>query len=676
MMRCILLLMLGVVLPAWAPQVQARVLEARIARIDSPVADLHGVSARLEWPAQSAQGRLQLSVDRLVAEDLGYAFRDLTWECPLQRPVDPQGSWHCEGALRAGAGPQMRLALDLEAAGITAALTDGGSRIHVAHDPDAADLARIELTRVPLVWAQALVTQASPAAQLGAGSIDGTVRLGQAPGGTMALDAQLSLADGAFETVDASAAGEGLVAQMDIGYRSPGGRQLVNVQGVLGGGALLFGNAFIDLPDTQVPLQVSAVRETPATGWRLDSFSWQDGSTLMARGAAEFGVDAGLESLDVELVSADASQLPARYLSGWLALAGLRELQMQGGLEGRIGMDADGIRHGRLQLRRLDLQGQGGRFAFQGLDGAIALARGAAADSVLGWRTAAVGGLEFGPAQLALRGRDGELRLREPAAVELLGGTVRLDPLSLRLPAAGQGLRLDFGLAVEDVEVERLASAFGWPAFGGRLSGRIPAARYEDERLVFDGGLSVEVFDGRVDVGALSMDRPFGVAPTLSADLEVHELDLFAITEVFDLGHITGRLSGHVDGLRLVDWKLSAFDAELGTVPRRGVRQRISQRAVQNISSVGNGSFMGGLQGQLIGFFDDFGYSRIGISCRLENGVCRMGGLRSAGNTFTIVEGAGIPRLQVIGHNRNVDWQTLVERVAAAIGGDVAPVVD
>jgi len=53
-----------------------------------------------------------------------------------------------------------------------------------------------------------------------------------------------------------------------------------------------------------------------------------------------------------------------------------------------------------------------------------------------------------------------------------------------------------------------------------------------------------------------------------------------------------------------------------------------------------------------------------------------MRGLRSAGNTFTIVDGAGIPRLTVVGYNRRVDWPTLVERLAAAGKGDVKPVVE
>jgi hypothetical protein len=112
------------------------------------------------------------------------------------------------------------------------------------------------------------------------------------------------------------------------------------------------------------------------------------------------------------------------------------------------------------------------------------------------------------------------------------------------------------------------------------------------------------------------------------------------------------------------------------------VRQRISQRAVQNISSVGDASFVTTLQGQLIGLFDDFGYRRIGIACRLHNGVCAMAGLEAAAGSgsdsrgFTIVEGAGIPRLNVVGFNRQVDWPTLVERLQAVGSGELSPVVE
>src|SRR3546814_14714806 len=92
--------------------------------------------------------------------------------------------------------------------------------------------------------------------------------------------------------------------------------------------------------------------------------------------------------------------------------------------------------------------------------------------------------------------------------------------------------------------------------------------------------------------------------------------------------------------------------------------------AVQNISGVGDASFAGSLQARLIGLFHDFGYSRIGISCRLAHQVCAMGGLPSSGDRFTLVDGAGIPRPDVVEFNLYVHWPTLLDRLAAVGSGD------
>ena len=252
-------------------------------------------------------------------------------------------------------------------------------------------------------------------------------------------------------------------------------------------------------------------------------------------------------------------------------------------------------------------------------------------------------------------------------------------------------MQANFGLTLDSFDIGKLAQSMDWPPFRGMLSGSIPNARYVNDTLVFEGGLEMRVFDGSVKVSSLAMERPFGVAPTLSADLALDDLDLLSVTEVFDFGSISGRLDGSIRELRLVDWTATAFDARFQTQRRRGVKQRISQRAVQNISSVGDASFVTSLQGQLIGLFDDFGYRRIGISCRLRNQVCAMGGLESLGAAdndaaaagsgsdgggFTIVQGSGIPRLNVVGFNRRVDWPTLVERLQAVGSGDLKPVVE
>ena len=257
-----------------------------------------------------------------------------------------------------------------------------------------------------------------------------------------------------------------------------------------------------------------------------------------------------------------------------------------------------------------------------------------------------------------------------------MGGTLGLRDVVIRPPQGQAGMDIGFGLQLTNIDFGKVSQALGLPAFQGTLGGSIPRAHYAQDKIDFDGGLNLELFDGRVAISQLSLERPFGTAPSLSADIAMDDLDLMRLTEVLGFGSISGKLDGRIQGLRLVDWSPVAFDARFITDDAPGVRKRISQRAVQDIGSVGGSSFIQTLQGKAIALFKDFGYRRIGIGCHLENQICAMNGLHSAGNTFTIVEGAGVPRLDVVGYNRAVDWSTLVERLLAASKGDVAPVID
>lgn len=68
----------------------------------------------------------------------------------------------------------------------------------------------------------------------------------------------------------------------------------------------------------------------------------------------------------------------------------------------------------------------------------------------------------------------------------------------------------------------------------------------------------------------------------------------------------------------------------------------------------------------LLKVFKSFSYDRLGIRCRLDNGVCHMGGVENAERGYYIVKGGGLPpRIDVFGFNTRVDWSTLVERLKA-----------
>jgi hypothetical protein len=472
----------------------------------------------------------------------------------------------------------------------------------------------------------------------------------------------------------------------------------VVVDGALTGGAILVGNAYVALPDSPVGLRIEAAQAAGA-GWRLPVIAWRDGRALTADGSAAFDRDANLQALDLRMHSADVAPLAPRYLSGWLAVAGLADLQLSGAVDADVVIAGARLQRGTMQLHDVSMVDAKGRFGFQGLDGTTRFSATDPVSGGLAWRDGQLYGLGFGAAEFPIDSSNGELRVRDTVTIPALGGSLAFQHLTLRPPAGDAGADIRFGLQLDRLDIGQLAKALDWPAFQGQLSGRIPNAHYAAERLSLDGGLTMQLFGGTVQASSLAMERPFGVAPSLTADLLLDNIDLQSLTGVFDFGSITGRLAGRIDQLRLVDWTATAFDAELHTMTVPGVPRRISQRAVQNISSVGDASFTSTLQSQLIGLFNDFGYRRIGISCVLANEVCAMDGLHAAGRTrlqgligrashkagsdsagstgagFTIVEGAGIPHLTVIGFNRQVDWPTLLERLSAASSGDVKPVV-
>ena len=676
---------------AWPHGAEARTATARIARVATGLATLERVEVRLDWPADADAGTLRLQVGALAAPSLGYAFRDVRWQCPLRR--DGEGGWRCAGTVVAGRAPPMRLDLALGTAFTDVVLARGDARVEVHRQASAPDDTRIDLVRVPLVWTQALLDQAWSAGRLKQGQADAHLRVNVPARGPVRVSGPLAIAGAGLETPDATIAAEHLGATLALDARfGDDGVRTIGLDGALHGGEFLYGSAYVSLPATPVALRIGARGD--AAGWRLPTILWRDGRTLAVQGEAAFAPDGALRALDVAVDSDDVAELPARYLSGWLGSAGLGDLALEGAAHARLRLDANGLQAAEARLAGLTLRDGKGRFRFDGLDGDVRFEGGSTpVDSQLSWREGRLYDLAFGATTLALRSADGGIALRAPATIPAVGGTLRFDRFQLRPPSGARRLEAGFGLTLDGMDIGRLAQAFGWPAFRGTLGGTIPDARYAEDRLSFEGGLDMQMFDGRVRVSSLAMERPFGVAPTLSADLALENLDLLAVTEVFDFGSISGRLDGAIRDLRLVDWTATAFDADFHTVPRKGVRQRISQRAVQNISSVGDASFVTTLQGQLIGLFDDFGYRRIGIACRLQNTVCTMFGLEGAGSAgasstaassaetsgsaggFTIVEGAGLPRLRVVGFNRHVDWPTLVERLQAVGSGDIAPVI-
>ncbi len=285
-------------------------------------------------------------------------------------------------------------------------------------------------------------------------------------------------------------------------------------------------------------------------------------------------------------------------------------------------------------------------------------------DSTLSWSSARYGDLPFGASTLRFTTAARDVRLQQPWRLPILDGALNVQRLQLR-DWGRSDMKAEVAAVLEPIELATLCKAFGWPEFGGRLSGSVPGVRLDQNELSFDGGLSAQVFDGEITIERLRLLDPLGRLIKLLADVKLRKLDLKAITQAFSFGRIEGRVDGDVSGLRVLDWRPVAFDARVYSSPGDRSAHRISQRAIDNLSSLGGGP-TGVLSRGALRFFDDFAYERIGWSCVLDNGICQMGGLEPTDHGgYVLVEGRWLPRIEVIGYNPRVDWNRFVEQLLA-----------
>ena len=263
--RALALLIACCAVAFWPQSALARTATAKIARIATPVATLERVDVRLAWAADAGQGTLQLRIGRFEAPALGYAFRDVQWQCPLSR--DAAGNWRCEGDLRAGGAAPMRLGIDLGVAHTDIALRRGESRLEVHRNAASPDDTRIDLVRVPLQWTQALLAGAWPEGRLKNGTLDGRLVVHAAAARPLRVTGPLALSGAALDTPDATIAAEGLGGRFELDAVFAPRTTRIALDGEWRGGEFLFGSAYVALPPT--PVAMGLVAEGDAAGWRL-----------------------------------------------------------------------------------------------------------------------------------------------------------------------------------------------------------------------------------------------------------------------------------------------------------------------------------------------------------------------------------------------------------------------
>ena len=486
-------------------------------------------------------------------------------------------------------------------------------------------------------------------------------------GGDIAADAQVSLRDGAFQNATYTWIGEKLAldARIKAQLREPLAFEL---QLTGEHGQSLTGPVLLDLDKN--PLQLTMRGAATAQALHIEALDSRQKDLAQIMGSADIALSpfaVTSAQLDVKEIRFPAAY--ASYLQLTLATTPFNQLVTRGTAAAQLRIAANLPVALAFNVNDFAFSDASQKLDVSGVNAQLHWASGnaeAARDSWLSWESARGWNIAGAKSRLDFTLHDRDFRLLRPARLPLFDGALRINTLAVQ--ELGQpDMSGDFDAIIEPIDMASVAKALGWPEFAGTLSGRIPGVTYRNQELSLQGDVEAQMFDGRVTASHLRVRDPLGDWPKLYADIAARNLDLELITRTFEFGSITGRLDADVQGLETFGASPVAFDLSLRTPAGDRSRHRISQRAVQNLSNIGGGGAAAALQSGLLKFFEQFGYSRLGLGCRLRNDLCEMSGVEPAPNGFYIMKGSGIPKLDIIGHNQHVDWLTFVGQVSDAL---------
>jgi len=364
----------------------------------------------------------------------------------------------------------------------------------------------------------------------------------------------------------------------------------------------------------------------------------------------------------------------ASYVAIPLATSLIGDAKTSGSLSGEVSIRDNAPVALHLLPEKLSVSANKGSLHLENIDGEVFWAPAGGGDaqvSKISWASGGAYGLSGGATSMEFIAYGANFALTRPAKLPVFDGAIAMEHFAMGNLGAAD-MEVSFKGEVEPISMPLLAKAFGWPEFAGTLAASIPGVRLKNNVLTFDGNVESQVFGGRITGSNIRLQDPLGNFPQFFADVRARDLDLELVTRTFEVGTITGKLEADVLGLQLFAWTPQAFDARLATPKGDKSRHRISAKAVSSLSNVGGGGggVVQALQSGVLKFFDDYSYDKLGIRCRLIGDVCEMSGIEPAPNGYYIVKGSGLPRIDIVGSQGRVNWNSLMSSIATAdLGG-------
>jgi hypothetical protein len=280
------------------------------------------------------------------------------------------------------------------------------------------------------------------------------------------------------------------------------------------------------------------------------------------------------------------------------------------------------------------------------------------------------------PLSILLDTGPNRISVEAPTVIQVPGGDVRLGSVQVE-KLFGPDLTIHTRLEFDDIKLQPLLSKIWTRPLKGTLTGRLNPIRYENHAVTTIGELRAEVFEGKIILSDLGASGVFTSAPVFKLNVKWEDLLLSEMTTDTAFGTIEGVLEGQVRDVEMAYGQPQRFNLFLETVQTKGISQKISVKAVENIAQIGGGqSPFIGLAGAFASFFKKFPYEKIGIRASLENDVFTVNGIIREGDTEYLVKRGRFSGVNIVNQNpdNRVSFKDMVKRIKR-IGSKGGPVV-
>jgi hypothetical protein len=266
---------------------------------------------------------------------------------------------------------------------------------------------------------------------------------------------------------------------------------------------------------------------------------------------------------------------------------------------------------------------------------------------------------------LPLQAGPNRMSVEVPTPIQVPGGQVRVGTIKA-IDLLTSQRTITTRISMDEIELQPLLSKAWGRKIKGQLRGSLNPVIYRNQELETHGELLATVFGGQIRFSEMGAKGLMTGAPVWRFSTQWEDLLLADMTQDTAFGKIEGVLYGYANDIQIAYGEPQKFDMLMETKPQKGIRQKISVLAVDNIAKLGGGqSPFIGLAGVVTTFLKEFPYSKIGVRAALQNDTFTVNGTIQQDGTEYLVKRGGLAGVDVINQNpdNRVSFKDMVKRI-------------